>query len=177
VRHSGLSEGGVETLRCAAKVHPIVDLQIEYSLASRGPEAEIFPALQELGISATLYGVFSRGLLTGSKPKGPGDFRAHLPRFTGENGQRNAGTVDALQRFARERGMSPGQLALAWVRARQPGLLPVVGAKTRAQLQDALGALQHPLSAADVHALESLVQVSGERYGAEQMKHLDSERH
>ena len=176
VRHIGLSEVGVETLRRAAKVHPIVDLQIEYSLASRGPEEAIFPALQELGIGATLYGVFSRGLLTGSKPKGKGDFRAYLPRFTGANAQANEDAVGALQRFAQERGMTPGQLAIAWVRARQPGLLPVVGARTPAQLEDALGALQRPLSAEDVRALEAQVQVSGERYGAEQMKHLDSER-
>jgi aryl-alcohol dehydrogenase-like predicted oxidoreductase len=176
VRHIGLSEVGVDTLRRAAKVHPIVDLQIEYSLASRGPEEAIFPALEELGIGATLYGVFSRGLLTGSKPRGKGDFRAYLPRFTGANAQANEDAVGALQRFAQERGMTPGQLAIAWVRARQPGLLPVVGARTPAQLEDALGALQRPLSAEDVRALEAQVQVSGERYGAEQMKHLDSER-
>jgi aryl-alcohol dehydrogenase-like predicted oxidoreductase len=177
VRHIGLSEVGVETIRRAHRVHPIVDLQIEYSLASRGPEAEIFPALTELGISATLYGVFSRGLLTGSKPKGPGDFRAYLPRFTGANREKNEDAVHDLQRFAHERGMTPGQLAVAWVLARQPAFVPVVGAKTVAQLEDSLGALARPLSKEDVAALEALVKISGERYGAEQMKHLDSERH
>ncbi|WP_437964186.1 aldo/keto reductase [Sorangium sp. So ce260] len=176
VRHIGLSEVGVETIRRAHRVHPIVDLQIEYSLASRAPEAEIFPALAELGISATLYGVLSRGLLAGSKPKGPGDFRAHLPRFTGENRERNEGVVDALQRFAGERGMTPGQLAIAWVLARQPALVPVIGAKTRAQLDDALAALDRPLSGGDLEALEALATFSGERYGAEHMRHLDSER-
>ncbi|MFP2932931.1 aldo/keto reductase [Pyxidicoccus sp. 3LG] len=176
VRHIGLSEMGAETIRRAHRVHPIVDLQIEYSVASRAPEANIFPVLSELGISATLYGVFSRGLLTGSKPKGPGDFRAHLPRFTGENLQKNEDAVSALQRFARERQLTPGQLAIAWVLARQPGFVPVVGAKTVAQLDDALGALERPLSKDDVSALEKLVSVSGERYGAEQMRHLDSER-
>lgn len=176
VRHIGLSEVGVETIRRAHKVHPIVDLQIEYSLASRGPEEAIFPALKELGISATLYGVFSRGLLTGSKPKGPGDFRAYLPRFTGDNRDKNEDVVASLQRFAQERRMTPGQLALAWVLAKQPSLVPVVGVKTRAQLDDSLGALSWPLSKEDVSALESLVSISGERYGAEQMRHLDSER-
>jgi aryl-alcohol dehydrogenase-like predicted oxidoreductase len=176
VRHIGLSEVGVETIRRAHRVHPIADLQIEYSLASRGPEAEIFPVLAELGISATLYGVLSRGLLTGSKPKGPGDFRAHLPRFTGANREKNEDVVGALQRFAHERNMTPGQLAIAWVLARQPAFVPLVGAKTVAQLDDALGALERPLSKDDVAALEALVHISGERYGAEQMKHLDSER-
>jgi aryl-alcohol dehydrogenase-like predicted oxidoreductase len=177
VRHIGLSEVGVETIRRAHRIHPIVDLQIEYSVASRGPEADIFPALTELGISATLYGVFSRGLLTGSKPKGPGDYRAHLPRFTGSNGAQNESVVNELQRFAHERGLTPGQLAVAWVLARQPAFVPVVGAKTVKQLEDSLGALERPLSKSDVAALEALVKISGSRYGEEQMKHLDSERH
>jgi len=177
VRHIGLSEVGVETIRRAHRVHPIVDLQIEYSLASRSPEAEIFPVLEELGISATLYGVFSRGLLTGSKPKGPGDFRAYLPRFTGANREKNEDVVGSFQRFAQERNMTPGQLAIAWVLARQPAFVPVVGAKTVAQLEDSLGALTRTLSKEDVAALDSLVTVAGDRYGAEQMKHLDSERH
>jgi aryl-alcohol dehydrogenase-like predicted oxidoreductase len=176
VRHIGLSEVGVETIRRAHRVHPIADLQIEYSLASRGPEDGIFPVLAELGISATLYGVLSRGLLTGSKPKGPGDFRAWLPRFTGANREKNEDVVSALQRFAHERGMTPGQLAIAWVLARQPAFVPLVGTKTRAQLEDALGALERPLSKDDVAALESLVTISGDRYATEQMKHLDSER-
>ncbi|QRK11376.1 aldo/keto reductase [Archangium violaceum] len=175
VRHIGLSEVGVETIRRAHRVHPIVDLQIEYSLASRGPEAEIFPVLEELGISATLYGVFSRGLLTGSKPRGPRDFRAHLPRFSGTNREKNEETVAALHRFAQERGMTPGQLAVAWVLARQPAFVPVVGAKTLMQLEDSLGALDRPLSKDDLTALDALVKISGERYSPEQMKHLDSE--
>ncbi|WP_434047813.1 MULTISPECIES: aldo/keto reductase [Sorangium] len=176
VRHIGLSEVGVETVRRAHRVHPIVDLQIEYAVATRGPEAEIFPALAELGISATLYGVYARGLLTGSKPKGPGDLRAHLPRFTGEHRERNEDVVGAFQRFAQERGMTPGQLALAWVLGRQPAFVPVIGAKTLAQLDDALGALDRPLSQADLTALEALVTISGDRYAAPQMRQLDSER-
>jgi aryl-alcohol dehydrogenase-like predicted oxidoreductase len=179
VRHIGLSEVGVETIRRAQKVHPIVDLQIEYSLASREPEHQIFPALAELGISATLYGIFSRGLLTGSKPQGAGDFRAYLPRFAGDNASKNEDLVGALRRFAEERGLTPGQLAVAWALAKQPTLVPVVGAKTRAQLADALGALDKPLSQEDLTALEALVPArafAGTRYGAEQMAHLDSER-
>ncbi|OJH36259.1 aldo/keto reductase [Cystobacter ferrugineus] len=176
VRHIGLSEVGVETIRRAHKVHPIVDLQIEYAIGTRGPEAEIFPVLAELGISATLYGVFSRGLLTGSKSTEAGDWRAHQPRFAGENGAKNEDSVRALQRFAHERGMTPGQVALAWVLARQPAFVPVVGAKTRAQLEDVLGALARPLSKDDLAALESVVNISGDRYDPAQMKHLDSER-
>ena len=179
VRHIGLSEVGAATVARAQNVHPIVDLQIEYSLAARGPEQNIFPALGRLGISATLYGIFSRGLLTGSKPQGRGDFRAYLPRFApGNSGQNNA-VVAGLQRFATDRGMSAGQLAIAWVLARQPAFVPLVGAKTRAQLADALGALDKPLSASDVAALEALAPegaIAGTRYGAEQMAHLDSEK-
>ncbi|WP_224365575.1 aldo/keto reductase [Hyalangium versicolor] len=176
VRHIGLSEVGVETIRRAHRVHPIVDLQIEYSLASRSPEEAIFPALAELGISATLYGVLSRGLLTGSKPKAQGDYRSYLPRFVGSNAERNQEIVTQLQRFAQERRMTPAQLAIAWVLARQPTLVPVVGSRTLAQLDDALGALEKPLSKDDLSALEALVKLSGTRYGEEQMKHLDSER-
>jgi aryl-alcohol dehydrogenase-like predicted oxidoreductase len=179
VRHIGLSEVGVETIRRATKVHPIVDLQIEYSIATRGPETSIFPALAELGMSATLYGVFSRGLLTGSKSSGKGDFRQYLPRFAGEQGAKNAAVASRLRAFSAERGLSPAQLALAWVLARQPTLVPLVGARTRAQLDDALVALDKRLSASDVSALEAILPedaIGGTRYPAEQMKHLDSER-
>ena len=179
VRHIGLSEVGPETIRRAQAVHPIVDLQIEYSLASRGAEAKIFPVLGELGIGATLYGVFSRGLLTGSKPTGPTDFRAYLPRFAGHNAKANADLVAAVHRFAEERGMKPAQLAIAWARAKQPAFVPVVGVKTRAQLVDALGAIDKVLTPDDVKALEALIPegaFAGSRYDADQMKHLDSER-
>ncbi len=179
VRHISLSEVGAETIRRAAKVHPIVDLQIEYSIVTRGPEAAIFPALAELGVAVTAYGVLSRGLLAGSKPKGPGDFRAHLPRFGGAHREKNDELVAALHAFARERGMTPGQLAIAFVLAKQPAFVPLVGARTVAQVEDAIGALDHPLSADDLRALDALVPpgaFAGERYGAEQMRHLDSER-
>ncbi|MET0794598.1 MAG: aldo/keto reductase [Polyangiaceae bacterium] len=179
VRHIGLSEVGVETIRRAQRVHPIVDLQIEYALVTRGPEAQIFPLLKELGISATLYGIFSRGLLTGSKVGAAGDYRAHLPRFTGETGANNQRVVEAVQSFAQARGMTPGQLAVAWALAAQPGFVPIVGAKNRVQLADSLAALDKPLSAEDARALEALVPadaIQGTRYGAEQMAHLDSEK-
>jgi aryl-alcohol dehydrogenase-like predicted oxidoreductase len=179
VRHIGLSEVGVETIRRASKVHPIVDLQIEYAVVTRAAEDSIFPALAELGMSATLYGVLSRGLLTGSKVGGKGDFRAFLPRFSGDAGARNAGTVAAFHAFAAERGMTPAQLSVAWVLAKQPTLVPVVGCRTRKQLSDVLGALDKPLSAADVAAVEAVLPrgaIEGTRYAAEQMRHLDSER-
>jgi len=179
VRHIGLSEVGAETIRRAHKVHPIVDLQIEYALVTRGPEQSIFPALRELGIGATLYGVLSRGLLSGSKPTGTGDYRASLPRFSGEAGTRNQAVVSALSRFAAERGMTASQLGIAYVLAKQPGFVPIIGAKTCAQVDDALDALKHPLSAEDLGLLERLVPpgaIAGDRYAAEQMKHLDSER-
>ena len=179
VRHIGLSEVGLETIRRAAAVHPIVDLQIEYSLVSRGPEAAIFPLLDELGIAVTAYGVLSRGLLTGSKPTGPRDFRAHLPRFTGQNGERNQQLVEALARMAAARGVKPAQLAIAWVRSRGARIVPLLGARTRAQLDDTLAALDISLSADEVAALEAAVPasaVAGTRYAEPQMKQLDSER-
>jgi aryl-alcohol dehydrogenase-like predicted oxidoreductase len=179
VRHIGLSEVGVETIARAAKVHPIVDLQIEYSLVSRGPEAQIFPLLHKLGMSATLYGIFSRGLLTGRKSTGKGDFRAHLPRFAADAQAQNERVVSALQAFARERNMTTGQLAVSWSLAAQPSFVPVVGAKNRTQLADSLAALDKPLSPEDLVVLAALVPegaIAGTRYGAEQMAHLDSEK-
>jgi aryl-alcohol dehydrogenase-like predicted oxidoreductase len=179
VRHIGLSEVGAATIRRAHAVHPIVDLQIEYSLASRGPEEKIFPVLAELGISATLYGVLSRGLLAGSKPVGPADYRIHSPRFSAENQRGNAELVEKLAAFARERNTTPAQLSIAWVRAKQAALLPVIGIKTVAQLDGVLGALALSLSASDVAALDTLFPagaISGDRYPTPMMKTLDSER-
>jgi aryl-alcohol dehydrogenase-like predicted oxidoreductase len=179
VRHIGLSEVGPETIRRAHRVHPIVDLQIEYSLASRGPEAKIFPTLTELGISATIYGVLSRGLLSGSAAGARGDFRAHMPRFSPANEPQNRRVVEKLRRFAEGRGQSVAQLATAWVLARQPGFVTLIGPRTRAQLADGLSALERPLSASEIADLEAIVPpgaIAGTRYGAEQMKALDSER-
>jgi len=180
VRHIGLSEVGAETIRRAAAVHPIVDLQIEYALVSRGPESTIFPTLDELGIAVTAYGVLSRGLLTGSRPTTQGrDFRAHLPRFAGGNAEKNQRLVDALARVAAARGVTPAQLAIAWVRAKGSSIVPLLGARTRAQLADAIAALDIVLAPDEVAALEAAVPadaIAGTRYAEAQMRHLDSER-
>lgn len=183
VRYIGLSEVGPETIRRAAAVHPIVDLQIEYSLVSRTPEAAILPQLAELGIGMTAYGVLSRGLLTGAAPTGANDFRAHLPRFSGDNREKNQRLVDALQRIAAARGATPAQLAIAWVRAKSAAtgatIVPTLGARTRDRLEDGLRALSITLSADEVRALEEAVPasaVAGTRYQELQMRHLDSER-
>ncbi|MCG5052976.1 MAG: aldo/keto reductase [Myxococcales bacterium] len=179
VKHIGLSEVGPDTIRRAQAVAPIADLQIEYSLVSRGPEARIFPLLHELGIGATLYGVLSRGLLSGRRPQGPADFRAYLPRFTGDAQDANARAVSALAGFAGEKDLTPAQLSLAYVLAKQPGFVPLLGVKTRTQLAGLLEALESPLSLADVSALEALVPPSsivGTRYAPQHMAHLDSER-
>jgi aryl-alcohol dehydrogenase-like predicted oxidoreductase len=179
VRHIGLSEVGPETIRRAAAVHPIVDLQIEYALVSRMPEAKIFPALKELGIGATTYGALSRGLLSGSQPAPAGDLRAYLPRFAGDNHKRNLQLVDKLKEVAAGKGITPVQLAIAWVMAKGSFIVPVVGARTRAQLTESLGALTVALSADELAALEAAVPagaVAGTRYDAVQMRVLDSEK-
>ena len=179
VKHIGLSEMGAETIARAAKVHPIVDLQIEYSIASRSPEAKVFPALDDAGISATLYGVLSRGLLSGRKPTGKGDFRAYLPRFAGEAGAKNEALVARFSDYAKTRGLTASQLAVAWVLAKRPTNVTLIGPKTRAQLEDMLGALKKPLDASALAELENRFPKDaffGERYAKEQMAHLDSER-
>jgi aryl-alcohol dehydrogenase-like predicted oxidoreductase len=179
VRHIGLSEVGAETIRRAAAVHPIVDLQIEYALVSRKPEAKIFPVLRELGIGATTYGTLSRGLLSSSQPAATGDFRANLPRFTGANLARNRELVARLKEIALGKGVTPVQLAIAWVLAKESFIVPVMGARTRAQLAESLGALAVELSAEEIAALEAAVPaeaVAGTRYDERQMKHLDSEK-
>ncbi len=179
VRHIGLSEVGPETIRRAAAVHPIVDLQIEYSLLSRGPEAKIFPLLAELGIGVTAYGVLSRGLLTRSQATGPSDFRAYLPRFTGDNAARNQELVTTLEQLARDRGVRPAQLAIAWARAKGASIVPVIGARKRSQLDEALGALDLQLHPEEVARIEQAIPasaVAGPRYAEPLMQHLDSER-
>jgi aryl-alcohol dehydrogenase-like predicted oxidoreductase len=179
VRAIGLSEVGPDTIRRAHRVHPIADLQIEYSLISRGPEARIFPLLSELGIGVTAYGVLSRGLLSGSTPKAAGDFRAYLPRFKGDNLQRNARLVETLRRIASDRGMTPSQLAIAWVLAKGPGIVPLIGARTRKQLTESLAALTISLTPAEVERIEAALPpdaVAGTRYDEHQMRVLDSER-
>jgi len=175
VRAIGLSEVGPETIRRAHAVHPIADLQIEYSLLSRGPEAKIFPVLDELGIGVTAYGVLSRGLLTRSKPASPADFRAHLPRFSADNER----LIAALEQLAAERGVRPAQLAIAWARAKGPRIVPLVGSRTRRQLAEALGALAISLTPAELARIEEAVPagaVAGARYQEHLMQYLDSER-
>jgi aryl-alcohol dehydrogenase-like predicted oxidoreductase len=179
VRHVGLSEVGVETIRRAHAVHPIHDLQIEYSLISRSPEAKIFPVLDELGIGVTAYGVLSRGLLSGSVPTGKTDLRAHLPRFSGDNFTRNRTLIDKLSAAARNLQITPTQLAIAWVMAKKPNVIPVIGSRTRTQLIEALGALDVKLSPAQIKSIEDAIpvdDVAGTRYAEQQMAHLDSER-
>jgi aryl-alcohol dehydrogenase-like predicted oxidoreductase len=178
VRHVGLSEVGADTIRRAHAVHPVVDLQIEYSLASRGPEEKIFPVLRELGISATLYGVLSRGLLSGSTPNGSGDYRQHLPRFAGTEGKENLGLVDRLREFASRVGTTPAQVCVAWALAKVPQFVPVVGARKPSQL-DVLAVADAPLNGDQLGELERLLPKNafkGSRYADVQMAHLDSEK-
>jgi aryl-alcohol dehydrogenase-like predicted oxidoreductase len=183
IRYVALSEVGPDTIRRAAAVHPIVDLQIEYSLLSRAPEARIMPTLANLGIGMTAYGVLSRGLLAGSAPTSANDFRAHLPRFAGDNRTKNQRLVDELQRLAVARGVTAAQLAIAWVRAKgamsNVTVIPTLGARKRSQLEDGLVALSITLSPEETRTLEELVpasEVAGTRYAEPLMKHLDSER-
>ncbi|GGU40814.1 aldo/keto reductase [Streptomyces lavendofoliae] len=183
VRHIGLSEVGAATLRRAAAVAPIADLQIEYSLVSRGIEAEILPAARELGIGVTAYGVLSRGLISGhfsrDRALAPGDFRGVSPRFQGENLSRNLNLVDRLREVAQGRGVTVAQAAIAWVLARGEDIVPLVGARRRDRLAEALGALDVTLDAGDLAAVEAAVPagaVAGARYPEAQMAHLDSER-
>jgi aryl-alcohol dehydrogenase-like predicted oxidoreductase len=185
VRHLGLSEVGPETIRRAHDVHPVAEVQIEYSLISRGIEEEILPTCRELGIGLTAYGVLSRGLLSGHWSRErelslvPHDFRASAPRFTGENLERNLALVEALRAVAEEKGASVAQLAIAWALSRGEDVVPLVGARTRDRLAESLGALEVELTTADLARIEIAVPaeaVAGERYHAQQMAILDSER-
>jgi aryl-alcohol dehydrogenase-like predicted oxidoreductase len=183
VRHVGLSEVGADTIRRAAAVTPIADLQIEYSLISRGIEDEILPTCRELGIGVTAYGVLSRGLLSGhwssDRELAPNDFRGRAPRFAGENLDRNLALVDALRAVASARDATVAQVAIAWVLSRGEDIVPLIGARRRDRLAEALGALDLELSADDLAEIERAVPAdaaAGERYEAAQMAHLDSER-
>ncbi|TXS40191.1 aldo/keto reductase [Streptomyces sp. uw30] len=185
VRHVGLSEVGADTIRRAAATAPIADLQIEYSLISRGIEESILPTTRELGISITAYGVLSRGLISGhftrDRQLAANDFRAHSPRFQGENLRHNLDLVEALRKIAEHKGVSVAQIAIAWVLSRgaqhNDDIVPLVGARTRERLTESLGALDVTLDAADLAAIERAVPAdaaAGERYPAPQMAHLGS---
>ncbi|MDT4914502.1 MAG: hypothetical protein QOC66_3630 [Pseudonocardiales bacterium] len=180
VRHIGLSEVGAETIRRAAAVHPICDLQIEYSVLSRGIEAGILQTCRELGIAITAYGVLSRGLIAGTGPSGdPRDFRAHSPRFQGENLDRNLTLVRKLEPIAERHGITVVQLAIAWVAAQGNDIVPVIGMRRRSRLDEAVQAMAVTLDSADLAAIEATVpsgSAAGDRYATEQMAQLDSER-
>ena len=182
VRHIGLSEVGADTIRRASAVHPISDLQIEYSLISRGIEEEILPTCRELGIGITAYGVLSRGLISGHWSKareGERDFRANAPRFQGANLDTNLALVDAIRGIADGIGASVAQVAIAWVAAQGSDIVPLVGARRRDRLAEALGALDVKLSADDLAKLAKALPpgaAAGERYPAAALAHMDSEK-
>jgi aryl-alcohol dehydrogenase-like predicted oxidoreductase len=182
VRHVGLSEVGAETIRKAAAVHPVCDLQIEYSLISRGIEDAILAACRELGIGITAYGVLSRGLISGHWRKDAaqaGDWRANSPRFQQGNVERNLALVDALRKIADAKSVSVAQIAIAWVLAQGDDIVPVIGARRRDRLTESLGALDVTLTKDDFAAIEAAVPrgaAAGDRYEAVQMAHLDSEK-
>ncbi len=183
VRNIGLSELGAETIRRAAAVHPICDVQLEYSLISRGIEESILPTCRELGIAVTAYGVLSRGLISGhfspERKLGPGDFRSRAPRFADGNLERNLELVEALRLLASRYGATVAQLAIAWVLSRGDEIVPLIGARTRERLAEALGALELELGADALAELERAAPAeaaAGQRYPAQQMAMLDSER-
>ena len=183
VRHVGLSEAGAGTIRRAHTTHPVADLQIEYSVLSRGIEAEILPTCRELGVGVTAYGVLSRGLLGGQwssqRAAASGDVRARMPRFRPENLERNLALVDALRSVAEAKGATVAQLAIAWVLARGQDIVPLVGTTRRDRLAEAVDALQLELSEDDLAAIERAAPpgaAAGDRYDERQMAMLDSER-
>ncbi|MBX6321602.1 MAG: aldo/keto reductase [Rhodospirillaceae bacterium] len=181
VRYLGLSEASAATVRRAHAVHPVVDLQIEYSLMSRSVEAEILPALRALGIGVTAYGVLSRGLISAAALAGGArsGIRAHMPRFQDENLARNLALVEALAALAREMGVSVAQLAIAWVLARGEDIVPLVGTTRRERLEEALAALELRPGPDDLARIEQAVPaaaVAGARYAPDGMRMLDSER-
>lgn len=185
IRHIGLSEVGAETIRRAAATHPICDLQIEYSLISRGIEAAILPTCRALGIGITAYAVLSRGLISGhwskdrgTKDRAVADFRSMGPRFQGGNLDTNLALVERLRSVAERMDKSVAQVAIAWVAAQGKDIVPLIGARRRDRLSEALGALDVTLTAADLAALETAVPAgaaAGARYPAAQLAHMDSE--
>jgi aryl-alcohol dehydrogenase-like predicted oxidoreductase len=183
VRHVGLSEVGAATIRRAAATHAIADLQIEYALVTRGIEREILPACRELGIGITAYGVLSRGLISGhwSKERAAAatGFRAHGPRFVGENLDANLALVERFRTVAEHAHVTTAQLAIAWVLDRGDDIVPLVGARTRERLAEALRAADvvlDPAVRAELDAIVAAHAVAGNRYPDAQLRYLDSER-
>jgi aryl-alcohol dehydrogenase-like predicted oxidoreductase len=179
VHHIGISEASAATIRRACKAAPIVALQIEYSLVSRGAEATILPAARELGMGITAYGVLSRGLLSGSPVTSPKDIRKHLPRFRGENYEKNQALANTLSAIAADKDATASQVAIAWVMSRGIDIVPLIGARRRTQLAESLKALDLKLSPEDLAQIELAVPadaVAGTRYGEDQMRWLDSEK-
>jgi aryl-alcohol dehydrogenase-like predicted oxidoreductase len=180
VRYLGLSEAGADTIRRAHAVYPVSELQIEYSLMSRGIERSILPAVRELGISVTAYGILSRGLLSsGTARLAADDPRARFPRFRGENHARNLELLAALEAVAASKGVTAAQLAIAWVASRGDDIIPLIGTKRRHRLDEALRALDLTLSTDELAAIEAAVPadaVAGDRYDQAQLTMLDSER-
>ncbi|MBB2941107.1 aryl-alcohol dehydrogenase-like predicted oxidoreductase [Actinoplanes lutulentus] len=176
VRHVGLSEVNAATIRRAHAVHPIADLQIEYSLISRAVEADILPTLRELGIGLTAYGVLSRGLISGNwTPGQAGDPRNHSPRFATGNVEHNLSLVEALRTLAQAKGCTVAQLAIAWVAAQGDDIVPLVGARSRTRLTEALPALDVQLTADDLTDIEKTIpagSAQGDRYPAAFMSSL-----
>jgi aryl-alcohol dehydrogenase-like predicted oxidoreductase len=171
VRHFGLSEPGVETIRRAHVVQPVAAVQSEYSLWTRGPEAQVLPALEELGIGFVPYSPLGRGFLTGKMDEhtsfDSSDFRNKLPRFTPEARRTNQTLVELLRRIAAARNATPAQIALAWLLARKPWIVPIPGTTKLGRLEENIEAATIDLSAADLHELDeasSKIRIAGERY-------------
>ncbi|MBY3594724.1 aldo/keto reductase [Rhizobium bangladeshense] len=182
VKHIGLSEVGADTIRRAAAVAPIVDLQIEYSLISRGIEDRILPTTRELGISITAYGVLSRGLISGHWQKGQataGDFRTHSPRFQDGNIDQNLALVEKLREIAQAKSVSVAQIAIAWVATKGKDIVPLIGARRRDRLSEALGSRAVDLSPEDFAAIGRAIPkdaAAGGRYPEHMLQHMDSEK-
>jgi aryl-alcohol dehydrogenase-like predicted oxidoreductase len=176
VRYLGLSEASPKTLKRAVRVHPITVLQSEYSLWTRDPEDEVLPACRELGIGFVAYSPLGRGFLTGNlKPTdlAPDDFRRTVPRFQGENFDRNAELVSRVEAMAKEKNCKPAELALAWVLAQGDDIVPISGTKRRSYLEENVAALAIRLSNDDLARLDELMPqgvAAGLRYPAEMMK-------
>jgi aryl-alcohol dehydrogenase-like predicted oxidoreductase len=171
VKHFGLSEAGVQTIRRAHAVQPVTALQSEYSLWWREPEKEVLPTLEELGIGFVPFSPLGKGFLTGKIDEtttfDPADFRNVVPRFTGENRKANLAFVDWLKTFAARKQATPAQVALAWLLAQKPWIVPIPGTTKRTRLQENLGALQVSLTAADLADIQravSQIEVQGARY-------------